>query len=170
MSDQIITKTCSKCKQVKPISEFNKRLYRPCGYESQCRQCRKEYHKKYRQSNKGQYIRKQYRQSKRGQDAENRYRKSKKGKASRALSTRNHKLRHPDRNKARKAITNAIRDGELLPPSFFKCTFCPKQAQQYHHPDYSKPFDVQSVCKKCHKIINRQSIRPSGYLSAKLVI
>ena len=58
-------KRCSKCRQVKPLSEFHRRSGRPCGVQSQCKNCkhnvetsesRKTYHEKYRKNHKGTII------------------------------------------------------------------------------------------------------------------
>ena len=39
-----------------------------------------------------------------------------------------------------------------------KCRFCSNRAVHRHHPDYSKPLLVWSVCAKCHKAIHRGEI------------
>ena len=41
-------KICSKCKIVKPITEFHKNSYRKVGYRSDCKDCKKLLSKKYR--------------------------------------------------------------------------------------------------------------------------
>ena len=38
-------KTCSKCKEAKPYSEFNKSKVMKDGYQNQCNTCRREYRK-----------------------------------------------------------------------------------------------------------------------------
>ena len=43
-----MTKTCSKCKETKPVADYSKRTERPDGKESRCRDC----HREYRQANK----------------------------------------------------------------------------------------------------------------------
>jgi hypothetical protein len=48
------------------------------------------------------------------------------------------------------AVSCAIKRGDLPPPSNFKCTDCDKPAAQYDHRDYSKPLDVQPVCRSCN--------------------
>lgn len=45
-------KKCSKCKKVKEFSEFHKKKMGKDGLSRQCKICRKEYNKKYRQENK----------------------------------------------------------------------------------------------------------------------
>lgn len=43
----MIVKTCSKCKQVKPVSEFDKRKDSKDGYRGQCHECRRVMKLKY---------------------------------------------------------------------------------------------------------------------------
>jgi len=40
-----MNKQCTKCKEVKPITEFTKHKTRPDGHHSHCKQCNKEYRK-----------------------------------------------------------------------------------------------------------------------------
>ena len=51
------------------------------------------------------------------------------------------------RIKARSDINHAIRDGKIkrLP-----CETCGSKHSQAHHYDYSKPFEVKWLCRKCH--------------------
>jgi hypothetical protein len=158
MAETIVTKRCPKCKQIKSVSEFSKRCNRPIGYESHCKQCRKEYFKLYRRSDTGISVNRNYKQSENGKQSEKRYVQSEKGRKTKAKTIKNHKLRHPDRAKARKMVTNAIRDDKLFHPSKLICHFCLKKAEQYHHPNYNVPLFVFAVCKSCHLAIHRQSI------------
>lgn len=43
MEKIVITKVCSKCKQPKPLIEFNKRIKSKDGYRGQCKKCEKEW-------------------------------------------------------------------------------------------------------------------------------
>ena len=45
-------KICTKCKQWKPLEEFNKKKTNKDGRQYQCRECTKEYDKRYREVNK----------------------------------------------------------------------------------------------------------------------
>ena len=53
----------------------------------------------------------------------------------------------PEKVKARTALSNAVRDGriERLP-----CEQCGCEKSEAHHPDYSKPLDVEWLCRPCH--------------------
>lgn len=56
-------------------------------------------------------------------------------------------LEKKKRIKARSDANHAIRDGRLkrLP-----CEACGSKKSQAHHSDYSKPFKINWLCKKCH--------------------
>lgn len=48
----MITKTCSKCKESKPITDFYKDIKYPDGYFCWCKSCKHEYYKAYYEKNK----------------------------------------------------------------------------------------------------------------------
>ena len=54
---------------------------------------------------------------------------------------------YPERNKARIAVNNAVRDGRLMRQP---CFICGEKAEA-HHPDYSRPLDVVWLCDSHHK-------------------
>lgn len=104
MSDKIISKRCSKCKKIKPISEFNKDSHSRDGFRSECRTCQSKYNKKYYQtergkaikkcyiqSEQGKAIRKRYLQSEKRRSAKKRYQQSEKGKATQKRYTQSKK-------------------------------------------------------------------------------
>ena len=54
------------------------------------------------------------------------------------------------KRKAQHAVSVARETGKLVPP--FCCEEClsPSDSLDAHHEDYSKPYDVRWLCKKCH--------------------
>lgn len=141
MDKTIITKRCSKCNQIKQFSEFHKDNKNKSGYRTDCKVCNLKRVSKYHQTKQGKTTRKQYRQTEK-------YKTAHRKRISRYTT------RHPEQDKARKAIKHAIRDGKIQKASSFKCNYCPKQAQEYHHhKGYAKKhwLDVLPVCKICHK-------------------
>lgn len=46
-----ISKTCSSCKETKPIFEFSKRSDRPCGIVAECKLCMKKRYQDWRKKN-----------------------------------------------------------------------------------------------------------------------
>lgn len=51
---------------------------------------------------------------------------------------------------AHKVVRAAIITGVLPPAKSLRCADCGAQAQQYDHRDYSKPLDVDPVCRSCN--------------------
>jgi len=161
MSEPIISKRCTKCQQVKPVSEFHKRHDRPIGLVSRCKQCLKAYH----QSPKGRKVihqaKRKYRQTEKGREVEllykRKYSRTKKGREANRRYKRKYNLAYPDRKKAQHAIEYAVATSRIPPANTLKCEHCGKQAQHYHHPDYSKPLEVISLCCLCHTKAHRFS-------------
>lgn len=48
------------------------------------------------------------------------------------------------------AVAKAIRKREMLPPNAHNCVDCGAEALCYDHRDYTKPLDVQPVCRSCN--------------------
>ena len=69
-------KTCSKCQEEQPISEFYKNKRNVDGLCCQCKVCDQAY----RQGEKGKVVQQHYRQSEKGKAADRRYRQSDGGK------------------------------------------------------------------------------------------
>jgi hypothetical protein len=58
--------------------------------------------------------------------------------------------RHPEKAKAHKVVHKAVSDGKIPSPTKMICADCEGNAQEYHHPDYSKPLEVIALCRVCH--------------------
>lgn len=69
-------------------------------------------------------------------------------------------LAHPQRHAARRAVAEAEERGELVRPA--ACEECQSPSPlQGHHPDYSRPLDVQWLCSECHGKAHRKPLRAS---------
>ena len=165
MSETIITKRCSKCKEIKPVTEFFKNRTTKDGFQYQCKTCFKIYKqsdkgkianrksaKKIYQTEKGKAYKKQYDQSEIGiairKRASNKHSKTDKCKK----RHRKYCLKNPEKRHAKNAANSAVLSGKLPRPDTLKCHYCPVQAEHYHHPSY-KPehwLDVIPVCVPCH--------------------
>ena len=63
----LISKECTRCHKMKPVSEFYKHIRRTDGLRSECKKCSKEYCKKYNKENKEskkEYDKKHYQENK----------------------------------------------------------------------------------------------------------
>ena len=180
MAMQIIMKICSKCKNIKQLSEFHKNRAKKDGYQDYCKICQrnvvKKYQKtdkgrdnhnasclkyfksekgkanlkRYRSSKKGKATYKRYSQSEKGKDNARRYRESEKGKISAIKSTRKQRIFYPQKIKAVNAVNNAIRKRQLPPPDSLQCS-CGNPAKDYHHHKGYEPKHYLDVVPVCKK-------------------
>jgi ribosomal protein S27AE len=136
-------KLCKKCLRRKPMGEFYPHPGMSDGHLNKCKECTKadvrdaraahpEYYR--------QYDRMRY-------DA-----RGKRGTASKEAQRRGSIAwvqRNPEKRKCHIIVGNAIRDGKLLRPK--SCSKCGDIGRiDAHHEDYSKPFKIEWLCKRCH--------------------
>ena len=152
MSEAIITKRCPKCKQAKPVSEFNKNRTTKDGLQYHCIDCRKIIGNCYNQSEKGRTTRRAYQRSDKYKVGHYRrqknFRKTPKAKTIR----KRYETAYPNRVKARNAVMYGIQTRKLPQPDSLNCP-CGKQAQEYHHhKGYAREhwLDVIPLCRSCH--------------------
>lgn len=111
------TKTCTKCDQQKPISNFYKDSGTKDGYYWCCKSCKadyqKKYRKRYRQSEKAKEYDKKYSQSEKGKETQRRYLQSEKGKETRKRYNQSEKGKEV-RRKIRKKFNQSEKGKEAL--------------------------------------------------------
>ncbi len=160
MSNPIIRKTCSTCKETKAISEFRKN-------RNKCKSCRAIYTAAYAKTEQGKKALKKgyqkWQRSEKGKKVAAKHNKrwaaTERGRESnrKRAKARYHKINemYPQIIKARTAISNAIQLKKLKPSKEYGCVIChSKQAQQYHHVDYDRPFLVFPMCRICHNYVH----------------
>lgn len=130
-------KKCFKCGIKKPIGEFYAHPQMADGHLNKCKECTKRDVKadyKAKREKKSNYERERNKRPDR--------------RAKKLIYERNHRLRNPQKAKARTMVGHALRSGKLkrLP-----CKHCGSKKVQAHHHDYSKPLDVTWECFKCHR-------------------
>ena len=156
MSESVITKRCSKCNSEKPVVEFFKNHSNKDGYHYWCKRCDIFY----AQSKKGKQAAKRYFQSKRAKKIRKEYRRTSKMRFVRNEQKKRYRRRNPQKIKAQKAVTYAIKSGRLPKPSNFQCSrSCGNQAQEYHHFSYLSEdwLNVIPVCQICHRFLDKQT-------------
>ena len=62
--------------------------------------------------------------------------------------------REPEKTKARKAVRRALESGRLVRQA---CGRCGNHKAEAHHPDYSKPLEIEWLCRKCHAAEHRRA-------------
>lgn len=100
---------------------------------------KREYMKKYYQDNSEK--RKKYMKEYREKNPE-------KFKGYRKKHKKKYYQENPGKERARQKANRAIRDGILIKQP---CEVCGELKVEAHHDDYTKPFEVRWLCKKCHE-------------------
>jgi len=140
-------KRCSKCKRYLPINQFNAASKEKDGLKYHCKHCDKAYRKANR-SRISAYDRKYYIMHKEAKAKASRDRREKKRDFLNAQK-RKYAKDNPEKIKAQRAITRAIKSGEISRPEI--CEICGKSCKpDAHHPDYNKPLEVSWLCRGCH--------------------
>jgi hypothetical protein len=146
----MIEKTCNKCGASKPETEF-KRRSEGTARENACKSC-VLIQRRARESDpvakeRVALLSEQWR-ARNPDKVREAYKKCKR--------TTKSDERNPMKRKARQDLRNAIAAGRVFRPSC--CSDCMSSDRQIqaHHPDYSKPFEVEWLCVKCHSKRHRK--------------
>lgn len=121
-------KVCRKCEKLLPVERFSIRY----GTQiADCKGCVVARVVQWRVKNREKYL---------------------------ALKTRSEesfKRRRPEVLRARRQLQRAVRLGTISRPGH--CTACPAICvPEGHHPDYTKPLQVNWLCRKCHRKLHRE--------------
>lgn len=148
-------KRCFKCFAEKPLDEFYKHSSMKDGVLGKCKECTKADVKNHREKNLKAvraYDRSRGNLAHRVA-AREAYSKTESFAKSHEASIKRWAAAHPDRKRAASAVSNAIRDGKLIPWPVCALPECSGKPQG-HHPDYSRPLDVVWLCIKHHKEVH----------------
>lgn len=145
-------KKCLSCNKFKALSEFYKHSQMKDGYLNQCKDCKRNDAKKYRNENIEkirEYDRNRPNKDERAKKSIE-YHKTQKGKEVRRKSTQAYRDRNPLKYQAHNLINNAVKNGLLI--QINTCESCGTETKTHgHHDDYSMPLDVRWLCNKCHR-------------------
>jgi hypothetical protein len=137
-------KQCKKCLRVKDIEEFYRHPQMGDGRLNKCKDCTRADVTENREKNVDyyrQYDRKRYDSGgKRGIAS-----KEARLRCSRAWCARNRGKKY-----AHTIVQRAVASGKLHQAHACQLCGCGGVALEAHHEDYSKPLEVQWLCKKCH--------------------
>lgn len=103
----------------------------------------------YRKSEKGKEYRRLYfqRNKQKIYEVKKRYRKTKSGYESMMRNFYKQLSLHPERHRARQIVNNALLTGKIIKES---CKDCGNSKSEAHHDDYTKPLQVDWLCRMCH--------------------
>lgn len=144
-------KKCSKCKQVKRLSEFRLRNRQMQKFYGQCKkcQCKKAVQRQKNLSSE---------QKKQQHEYQKNYRKTKQGRKSIRKGRQRYYQKNKNKFRARSAVSYAVLRGRLPHISTQICR-CGKEAKNYHHHrGYEREFwiDVIPICQQCHNILRER--------------
>jgi hypothetical protein len=124
------------------------------GHLNKCKECTCADVRANRQANRHYYIEVDRQRAMRPDRVESRraYARSPHGRRVTRAIKEAWASRNPEKRRAEWAVNNAIRDGRLHRQP---CDVCGAKAQG-HHPDYTKPLDVQWLCPAHHKAEHRR--------------
>ena len=144
-------KKCFRCETVKRAGEFYKHAKMADGRLNKCKDCTKADVRKNVEKNpekRAEYERERYQRPERKAASAESARKFHKRNPGKAVEyQRTARARAPEKNKARAAVSRAMRSGKLVREP---CESCGAAKSEGHHEDYTKPLDVRWLCRKCH--------------------
>lgn len=139
-------KTCFKCHQIKPISDFYPHKKMADGHLNKCIVCAKNDEEMRRRS---KMLDPEWREKELSRQRKKSAKARLLGTASKTSSSskKNYIRRNPHKKKAHEIVQRAIKSGLMrrLP-----CEVCGKLESQAHHDDYSLPLNVNWLCSKHH--------------------
>ena len=129
-------KRCFKCGEVRPLDDFYRYRMMADGHLNKCKSCAKR-------DVANRYVAKRAEISARVSEM-----RTPEQRAMAQEGRRRHRARHPERERARAAVTRAVGSGRLQRRP---CEACGEAETQAHHEDYSRPLDVVWLCFVCHR-------------------
>lgn len=163
-------KTCTKCGERKPFSEFPRPSKKTGWVKAQCTKCTNAYWREWaarnREKSNGFKTAWRLRNPEKMKAAQKswkirnphkleEYAKRKAARnphLSRDIMRRN-TIARPEVVKARRAVSNAISRGDLIRQP---CEVCGLTKVEAHHPDYGKPLDVRWLCHRHHTQLHHE--------------
>lgn len=138
-------KTCFKCLEDLPLSEFYAHPQMADQYLGKCKKCTRLDAAEDRRRNIERV---------RGYDRDRA--KLEHRKALRTRIVARWRAKYPERRRAQGVLSYALRMERIQRPvACQRCGNVPKRIEA-HHADYSKPLDVEWLCKPCHAIADRE--------------
>lgn len=148
-------KQCRDCGQLLSLDSFYVHKAMADGHLNKCKYCVKSRVNRHREFNvelAREYDRQRADLPHRVA-ARKEYQRTSQYKASRPLLNKRYNERHPEKHRARTAVSNALKLGQLIRQP---CQICGDSKSEAHHEDYSKPLDVIWLCNEHHKARHRE--------------
>jgi len=153
MYNDIDGKTCFKCNEYKPYSEFYRHKEMLDGFLNKCKCCTKKDTIENR-NKKIDYYREYDKQ--RANNPERVLAREKFAKSPDGIeAARKAKQKWAESNLIKRAasnmVNNAIRDKKIIKKDYCECCNIKNVVIHGHHDDYAYPLKVRWLCSKCHR-------------------
>ncbi len=156
-------KTCSRCDEAKPETEYTKDKKRKDGLDMYCKACKSAKGNAYYAANRDkERVRKaKFYKEHTGKVMEriNKYRATTHGKEIIAKHNKRWASTNRDKLLAQRAMNLAVKAGKFPPITDLICIECSEPAGVYHHESYlaNERLNVQALCRTCHAEVHRQA-------------
>lgn len=141
----MITKQCFRCEKWKAITSFYKHPLTKDGRLGKCKKCtQKDVQDRYNDPNSIDKIKEYERKRFHNPDRKKKV----------LAYQRKRRLTYKGKEKARKAIHNAVKEGKVVRKN---CEICGDIKTQAHHTDYRKYYDVKWLCFKHHRLEHKKN-------------
>lgn len=138
----------------KELSEFYKHKRMPDGHLNICKDCKRSDARKDYDKNK-QSIEWIFKERERTRERNIRLGYSSKYRhLDRKQYSKRWQERYPEKRTAQNKLANALRSKKLTKNA---CQVCGEMVVDAHHEDYSKPLEVQWLCRKHHMEVHRKA-------------
>lgn len=139
-------KTCFKCFELKPLSEFYAHPRMADGHLNKCKECTKKdtYERIARKKMDPDWV---DLEMERQRVKQRQYREQGKSTFHNPITKKQWIWKNPDKRKAHLAVQKALKDGTLVKHN---CEVCGNPTVDAHHDDYTKPLVVRWLCKRHH--------------------
>jgi ribosomal protein S27AE len=144
-------KTCTKCKEYKPLKDFYNRTRSKDGKAYQCKECESKDAKLWRDKNKDRHHTNYNKWYLDNFKRVSEYKKSHSLEFPELVAKyrKRQEEREPEKTKARMKVRGWVGHGYIIKPKF--CSICGNGGIIHgHHEDYSKPLEVDWLCENCH--------------------
>jgi hypothetical protein len=139
---KIAQKPCPKCGEIKPITDYHKKMANIDNLANWCKPCTLEYQTNWKNQNREAFNKK-------------RREYAHKNKERLAEIKARHRAKHPDRQLARWMVTHAIEHAKITPQPCEVCGVLDNTIEG-HHEDYSRPLKVNWLCNQHHRAKHKE--------------
>lgn len=153
------SKRCSKCKTTKTLHEFYINQAKKDGHQNFCKACQNSIERERRRKDPQKSKDRVKAWKKENPEKVSAYHKKYRQAHPEKIKEfqKRYRRKYPEKDRAHAVSHRAIKLEEITPSDV--CERCGETNNlEAHHPDYSKPKQVQWLCRKCHVALTRKQI------------